>query len=49
MILYLQPKYIKEVVYVRPREPYFYQAYYKEVKTWLLSLLYRERRQAAVI
>ncbi|MBU8684710.1 forespore capture DNA-binding protein RefZ [Bacillus haynesii] len=49
MMPYLQPQYISEVLYVQPHEPYFYQAYYKEVKTWLLSLLYRERRQAVVI
>ncbi|MEC1263032.1 forespore capture DNA-binding protein RefZ [Bacillus swezeyi] len=49
MMPYLQPQYISEVLYLQPHEPYFYKAYYKEVKTWIISLLYREREHIAVI
>ncbi|MFN2747628.1 forespore capture DNA-binding protein RefZ [Bacillus sp. z60-18] len=49
MMPYLQPQYISEVLYLQPHEPYFYQAYYKEVKTWIISLLYREQQHIAAI
>ncbi|NPC93744.1 forespore capture DNA-binding protein RefZ [Bacillus sp. WMMC1349] len=48
MMPYLQPQYISEVLYLQTHEPYFYQAYFKEMKTWLSSLLNREHESIAV-
>ncbi|ASB87907.1 forespore capture DNA-binding protein RefZ [Bacillus sonorensis] len=46
---YLQPQYISEVLYLQPHEPYFYRAYYQEVKTWITSLFDRKAKQIAAV